>query len=68
MWYGHKRENVLKLKEVYDVDLILKQDKNIKQGKSKIEITKTYTNWDKWDRANLSHFLVILHKLPIFYQ
>ena len=39
---GHKKENVLKLKETYDVDLILRQDENIKQGKSKIEITKTY--------------------------
>lgn len=41
---GHKKENVLKLKDTYDVDLILKQDESIKQGKSKIEITKTYTN------------------------
>ena len=41
---GHKKENVLKLKETYDVDLILKQDEHIKQGKSKIDITKTYTN------------------------
>ena len=41
---GHKKENVLKLKETYDVDLILKQDENIKQGKSKIEVTKTYNN------------------------
>lgn len=41
---GHKKENVLKLKDTYDVDLILKQDSNIKQGKSKIEITKVYTN------------------------
>ncbi|MCI8384615.1 MAG: radical SAM protein [Clostridia bacterium] len=39
---GHKKENVLKLKETYDVDLILKQDETMKQGKSKIEITKTY--------------------------
>ena len=39
---GHKKENVLKLKETYDVDLILKQDEKIKQGKSKIEVTKTY--------------------------
>lgn len=39
---GHKRENVSKLKDTYDVDLILKQDEAIKQGKSKIEITKTY--------------------------
>ena len=41
---GHKKENVLKLKELYDVELILKQDKKIKQGKSKIEITKIYDN------------------------
>lgn len=41
---GHKKENVIKLKETYDVDLVLKQDKKIKQGKSKIEVTKTYTD------------------------
>ena len=39
---GHKKENVLKLKDTYDVDLVLKQDKKVKQGKSKIEVTKTY--------------------------
>lgn len=42
---GHKKENVLKLKDTYDVDLILKQDETIKQGKSKIEITKTYQDF-----------------------
>ncbi len=42
---GHKKENIIKLKETYDVDLILKQDDNIKQGKSKIEITKTYDDF-----------------------
>ena len=42
---GHKKENVLKLKETYDVDLILQQDETIKQGKSKIEITKTYQDF-----------------------
>lgn len=41
---GHKKENIIKLKDTYDVDLILKQDETIKQGKSKIEITKTYNN------------------------
>ena len=39
---GHKKENVQKLKDIYDVDLVLKQDKSIKQGKSKIDITETY--------------------------
>lgn len=42
---GHKKENILKLKETYDVDLVIKQDENIKQGKSKIEITKTYNDF-----------------------
>lgn len=42
---GHKKENILKLKDTYDVDLILKQDENVKQGKSKIEITKTYNDF-----------------------
>ena len=42
---GHKKENILKLKETYDVDLILKQDEAIKQGKSKIEVTKTYQDF-----------------------
>ena len=42
---GHKKENIMKLKNTYDVDLILKQDENIKQGKSKIEITKTYNDF-----------------------
>ena len=42
---GHKKENILKLKDTYDVDLILKQDEDIKQGKSKIEITKQYNDF-----------------------
>ena len=37
---GHKKENVQKLKDTYEVDLIIKQDEKIKQGKSKIEIIK----------------------------
>ena len=42
---GHKKENIQKLKEIYDVDLIIKTDPNIKQGKSKIEVTKTYNDF-----------------------
>mgnify|MGYP004616015579 FL=1 len=41
---GHKKENVKNLKDLYDVNLVLKQDSKIKQGKSKIEITETYTD------------------------
>ena len=42
---GHKKENIIKLKETYEVDLIAKQDKKIKQGKSKIQIIKTYNDF-----------------------
>lgn len=42
---GHKRENVLKLKEIYDVDLIVKQDESIEQGKSKMDIIKIYNDF-----------------------
>jgi transcription antitermination factor NusA-like protein len=42
---GHKKVNVEKLKDLYDVDLIVKQDDEIKQGKSQIIITKTYTDF-----------------------
>ncbi len=41
---GYKQENIEKLKQTYDVDLIVTEDENMKQGKSKIEITKTF-NW-----------------------
>lgn len=42
---GHKRENVFKLKDTYEVDLIVKQDESVKQGKSKIEVIKTYEDF-----------------------
>ena len=42
---GHKKENVIKLKDTYEVDLIVKQDEKIRQGKSKIEVIKTYNDF-----------------------
>lgn len=42
---GYKKENIEKLKLLYDVDLIVKSDENLKQGKSQIVITKTYTDF-----------------------
>lgn len=50
---GHKRENIKKLQELYELDLIVKQDKNIKQGKSKIEITKTYNDFLDENKENI---------------
>ena len=42
---GHKRENTIKLKDTYEVDLIVKKDQKMKQGNSKIEVTKTYNDF-----------------------
>lgn len=39
---GHKKENILKLKEFYDVDIMVQPDYSIKKGKFEIEIDKTY--------------------------
>lgn len=42
---GHKKENLKKLKEIYDVDSVIKQDKGIKLGKFEINILKTYKDF-----------------------
>ena len=42
---GHKKENILKLKEIYEVDVTVEPDEQIKKGKFKIEIEKTYDNF-----------------------
>ena len=39
---GHKKENIIKLKEIYDLDVIVKQDENLKPGKFEIEIVETF--------------------------
>ena len=39
---GHKKENVLRLKEMYDVDIKIKPDENIKPGKFEINVLETY--------------------------
>ena len=39
---GHKKENILKLKEIYDVDIIVIGNEKIQLGKSKINIEETY--------------------------
>lgn len=42
---GHKRENIKKLKDLYDVDVKIVQHKDVKPGKFEIEILKTYTDF-----------------------
>ena len=44
---GQRKDNIKNLREVYDVDLIVKADEKIKQGKSKIEITKIYEDFSE---------------------
>lgn len=39
---GHKKENVNKLKEMYDVDVAVKPDENMKPGKFEINVVETY--------------------------
>ncbi len=42
---GHKKENLKKLKEIYDVDVQVVADNTIKQGKSELEIVQTYDEY-----------------------
>lgn len=42
---GYEKENIQKLKEIYDIDLSVNPKEEIKPGKSKIEITKTYSGF-----------------------
>ena len=39
---GHKKENIKKFKEIYDLDVIVRQQEEIKPGKFKVNILKTY--------------------------
>ena len=42
---GHKKENIKKIKEIYDVDVNVIADNEIKQGKSELEIVQTYDEY-----------------------
>lgn len=44
---GQRKDNINNLRDVYDVDLIVKADEKIKQGKSRIEITKIYEDFSE---------------------
>ena len=39
---GHKKENIEKLKDIYELDTIVKADDSIKDGNFEVEIVKTY--------------------------
>ena len=44
---GQRKDNINNLRDVYDVNLVVKADEKIKQGKSKIEITKIYEDFSE---------------------
>ncbi len=49
---GHKKANIIKLKELYEVDIIVKPDEKIRIGKSEITILKTYTDFIEDDEKS----------------
>ena len=42
---GHKKENIEKLKDVYDVEVVVKPDEKIKPGKFEINILENFTDF-----------------------
>ena len=42
---GHKRENLNRIKEIYDVDVMVEADNNIKEGKSELIVIQTYDEY-----------------------
>jgi len=42
---GHKKSNIKKIKETYDVDVVVEVDNKIKAGKSELEIIQTYDEY-----------------------
>lgn len=42
---GHKKENIKRIKELYNVDVIVEADNSIKEGKSELEIVQTYDEY-----------------------
>lgn len=44
---GHKKENIRKFKDLYEVDVKVKADENIKIGKSEVKILKTFTDFNE---------------------
>lgn len=42
---GHKKSNVKKIKDTYDVDMVVEADNTIKEGKSELIIVQTYDEY-----------------------
>ena len=42
---GHKRSNIKKIKDTYDVDVLVEADSKVKPGKSELIILQTYDEY-----------------------
>lgn len=50
---GHKKENIEKFKEIYDVKVKVIANENVKQGKIKVNIIKTYSDFLDDEKVSL---------------
>lgn len=50
---GHKRSNIKKIKETYDVDVIVEVDNKVKKGKSELIILQTYDDYTEQVREKI---------------
>ncbi len=51
---GHKRENLNRIKEIYDVDVLVEADNNIKEGKSELIVIQTYDEYTEKIREKIT--------------
>ena len=42
---GHKKDNIKKIKDIYNVDVVVEADNSIKEGKSELIIIQTYDEY-----------------------
>lgn len=45
---GHKKENINKFKDLYDIEIRVKQDQNIPEGTFEMNVIKSYRDYKYW--------------------
>lgn len=45
---GHKKENINKFKDLYDIEIRVKQDPNIPEGTFEMNVIKSYRDYKYW--------------------
>ena len=56
---GHKKSNIKKIKDTYDVDVTVEADNTIKEGKSELVIVQTYDEYMEQVREKIEIKIVI---------